>query len=102
MAAGTLCPGDEVVVLPSGNRTTIAAIDTYDGPLAVAESGSAITVRLADDLDVGRGDVLALAVAPPTVVREVDAVVCWFGEKPLRAGDRVTIKHNTRTTRDCS
>jgi sulfate adenylyltransferase large subunit len=99
VAAGTLRTGDDVVVLPSGNRTTIAAIDTFDGPLTEAESGSAITVRLADDLDVGRGDVLALAGAPPSVVREVDAVVCWFGEKPLRAGDRVTIKHNTRTTR---
>jgi sulfate adenylyltransferase subunit 1 (EFTu-like GTPase family) len=99
VAAGTLRPGDDVVVLPSGNRTTIAAIETFDGPLAVAESGSAITVRLTDDLDVGRGDLLAVASAPPTVVREVDAVVCWFGDKPLRAGDRVTIKHNTRTTR---
>jgi sulfate adenylyltransferase large subunit len=99
VAAGTLRPGDDVVALPSGRRTTITSIDTFDGPLSVAESGAAITVRLADDLDVGRGDVLALADAPPAVVREVEAVVCWFGEKPLRAGDRVTIKHNTRTTR---
>jgi len=99
LAGGVLRPGDEVVVLPSGTRTTVAALETFDGPLAEAVPPLSVTVRLADDLDVGRGDLLASAADPATVTREFEAVACWLDERPARPGGRYLLKHTTRTTR---
>ena len=95
---GPLRPGDEVVVLPGGRRTTVARVETYDGPLEQAPVGLSVSVHLADDLDVSRGDLIASADDPPEVVTELEATVCWFGDRPLRAGDRLRIKHTTRVT----
>jgi len=95
---GPLHPGDDVVVLPAGHRTTIERIDTYDGSLEEASVGLSISVRLADDLDVSRGDLLAAADEPAQVTTDLEATVCWFGERPLRAGDRLRVKHTTRVT----
>jgi sulfate adenylyltransferase subunit 1 len=98
IAAGTVAPGDEVVVLPGGARTTVASVETADGPLAAANAGRSVTVLLDDDIDISRGDVLASAVAPPRVTDEFDATLCWLAEKPLRPGARLLLKHGTRTT----
>jgi len=98
VAAGTVAPGDEVVVLPAGIRTSVAAVDTADGPLPAAGAGRSVTVRLADDVDVSRGDVLAAAGNPPRIADELDATLCWLAEKPLRPGARLLLKHGTRTT----
>ncbi|HWH27786.1 MAG TPA: GTP-binding protein [Mycobacteriales bacterium] len=98
VAAGTVRPGDEVVVLPGGARTTVAAVVTADGPLPAAGAGRSVTVLLADDIDVSRGDVLAAAGAPPRVADELDTTLCWLADKPLRAGARLLLKHGTRTT----
>jgi sulfate adenylyltransferase subunit 1 len=98
VAAGTVAPGDEVVVLPNGARTTVAAVETADGPLESAGAGRSITVLLAHDLDISRGDVLASAEEPPQVTDELDATLCWLAEKPLRPGARLLLKHGTRTT----
>ena len=98
VAAGTVAPGDEVVVLPGGARTTVAAVHTADGPLPAAGAGRSVTVLLADDLDVSRGDLLAAAHAAPRVTDELDATLCWLAEKPLRPGARLLLKHGTRTT----
>jgi sulfate adenylyltransferase subunit 1 len=98
IAAGTVRPGTEVVVLPGGARTTVAAVETADGPLAAAGAGRSVTVRLADNIDVSRGDVLAVADAPPRVTNDLDATVCWLAATPLRAGARLLLKHGTRTT----
>jgi len=98
VAAGTVAPGDEVVVLPSGVRTTVAAVETADGPLASATAGRSVTVLLTDDIDISRGDVLASAAEPPRVTDELDATLCWLAEKPLRPGARLLLKHGTRTT----
>ena len=95
---GPLRPGDEVVVLPGGQRSTVAEVATYDGPLAEAAIGLSVTVRLADDLDVSRGDLLAAADEPPTVTSSLVATVCWFGDQPLTAGQRLRVKHTTRVT----
>ncbi|HLU57328.1 MAG TPA: GTP-binding protein [Pseudonocardia sp.] len=98
VAAGTVAPGDEVVVLPSGVRTTVAAVETADGPLASATAGRSVTVLLTDDIDISRGDVLASAAEPPRVTDELEATLCWLAEKPLRPGARLLLKHGTRTT----
>jgi sulfate adenylyltransferase subunit 1 len=98
VAAGTVAPGDEVVVLPGGRRTTVAAVDTADGPLPAAGAGRSVTVRLADDIDISRGDLLAAADAAPRVTDELDTTLCWLADKPLRPGARLLLKHGTRTT----
>ena len=98
VAAGTVRPGDELVVLPGGARSTVAAVDTADGPLEVAGAGRSVTILLADDIDISRGDVLASPAAPPRVTTELEATVCWLATTPLRPGARLLLKHGTRTT----
>ncbi|SDN54035.1 sulfate adenylyltransferase subunit 1 [Allokutzneria albata] len=97
VAAGVATPGDEVVVLPSGRRSRIERVDTADGPLDEATAGQSVTVLLADDIDISRGDVIAAADDQPKLVDELDATICWLAGKPLRAGARVLVKHGTRT-----
>ncbi len=98
VAAGTVAPGDPVVVLPGGARTTVTAVETADGPLETAGAGRSVTVRLADDIDLSRGDLLAAADDLPVVTTELDATLCWLHERPLRPGARLLLKHGTRTT----
>jgi sulfate adenylyltransferase subunit 1 len=98
IAAGTIAPGDALVVLPGGAHTTVTSVDTADGPLPAAGAGRSVTIRLADDIDLARGDVLAAADAPPTVTSELDATLCWLSDRPLRPGSRLLLKHGTRTT----
>ncbi|HEX4702655.1 MAG TPA: GTP-binding protein, partial [Pseudonocardiaceae bacterium] len=97
IAAGTATPGDEVVVLPAGIRTTITGIDTMDGPLTEAAAGRSVTLRLAHDLDITRGDMIASVADPPRMRDELDATLCWLSESPLFAGARILVKHGTRT-----
>jgi sulfate adenylyltransferase large subunit len=99
VAGGVLHPGDEVTVLPSGRRTRVTSIETFDGPVDTAFPSMSVTVRVADELDISRGDMLVEPDDPPAAARELDAMVCWMGEEPLRPGARLTIKHTTRTTR---
>jgi len=99
VAGGVWSAGDEVVVLPSGKRTSVASVETADGPLDVAVPGMSITIRLADDVDVSRGDMLADPEQAPTVARELEATVCWMAEKPLEPRTKLAIKHTTRTVR---
>jgi sulfate adenylyltransferase subunit 1 len=87
-----------VVVLPGGARTTVASVDTADGPLDSAGAGRSVTVRLVDDIDISRGDLLAAADAAPRVTSELDATLCWLADKPLRPGARLLLKHGSRTT----
>ncbi|MBU3062927.1 50S ribosome-binding GTPase [Nocardia sp. NEAU-G5] len=98
VSAGVVSKGDEVVVLPSGTRTTVERIDTPDGELESAQPGRSVTLILADDVDVSRGDVIAAAADAPEPIQEFDATVCWLGDKPLRPGARLLLKHGTRTT----
>ena len=96
MASGVLRPGDDVVILPSGRRTKVSAIETFDGSLHEAAAPLSVTVRLTDDIDVSRGDLICRANNRPAVVRELDAMVCWMSEQPLTAGRRFVVKHTTR------
>jgi bifunctional enzyme CysN/CysC len=99
VASGALRPGDEVVVLPSGFATVIAGIDVYEGPVDEAVPPMSVSVRLADDVDISRGDMLARPNNVPRVTQDVDAMVCWFAERPLRGGATYLVKHTTRTTK---
>ena len=89
--------GDDVVVLPSGHRTRVSAVETADEALDEALPGQSVTIRLEDDIDVSRGDLLADPDDPPVVTREVLARLCWMSERPLLPGARLLVKHNTRT-----
>ncbi|GAA2710926.1 MULTISPECIES: GTP-binding protein [Streptomyces] len=99
IAAGVLRTGDAVTVLPSGRTTTVAGIDALGHPVDIAWAPQSVTVRLADDLDVARGDLIAPAAAAPAVTRDVEATVCHLADRPLRPGDRVLLKHTTRTVK---
>ena len=97
IAAGDWHPGDEVVVLPSGLRSRVAAIDTVDGELSEALPGQSVTIRLEDDVDVSRGDLLAGPDQLPVVARELTARVCWMADRPLADRARLLVKQTTRT-----
>ncbi|HSY15783.1 MAG TPA: GTP-binding protein [Jatrophihabitantaceae bacterium] len=98
--AGPLRVGDEVVVLPSGLRTTVSGIDSADGTMSVAEAGRSVVVRLSDDVDISRGDLLAVDRAPtPVPVNRLTATLCWLADRPLRPGDRFSLRHTTRDVR---
>jgi bifunctional enzyme CysN/CysC len=97
VASGAFRPGDEVVVLPSGVTTRVAAIDSFDGPVAEAFPPLSVTMRLEDDVDVSRGDMLCRAHNHPRQAKELEAMVCWMSERPLQPAGRYRIKHTTRT-----
>jgi bifunctional enzyme CysN/CysC len=99
VAGGVLKPGDEVVALPSGFTSTIESVETSDGPVAEAFSPMSVTVRLKDDLDVSRGDMLCRPSNRPTAGQDVEAMVCWMADTPLRIRGRYAIKHTTREAR---
>jgi bifunctional enzyme CysN/CysC len=99
VASGVWQAGDEVVVLPRGLRSRVAAVETADGPLADAIPGQSVTLRLEDDLDVARGDLLADPAAPPIVARELTARVCWMSERPLEPRQKLLLKQTTRVAR---
>jgi sulfate adenylyltransferase large subunit len=92
-----LSPGQEVMVLPAGTRTTIRRVATADGDLPYAGVGRCVDVDLADDTTAGRGDMLASSPLPE-VTDHLTVTVCWFGEEPLTAGQRFRVKHTTRST----
>jgi sulfate adenylyltransferase large subunit len=95
VAGGIWRAGDEVVVLPSGLRSTVEAIEPGD----VAIPPESVTIRLADDIDVSRGDMLADPERPPTVTRELEARICWMSERPLEPRAKLAVKHTTRAVR---
>jgi bifunctional enzyme CysN/CysC len=99
VAGGVLKPGDEVVVLPSGLRSTIEGIDTADGPIDEAYPPMSVTVRLTDDIDVSRGDMICRPQNQPHVSQDIDAMVCWLTDEPLRPRGMYAVKHTTRSAR---
>ena len=99
LAAGTLSPGDEVVVLPSGATTTVTSVETLDPDRHEAVPPMSVGVTVADDIDIGRGDLLAAPHNRPPAARELDTTICWMAEQPLAPGRRYALKHTTRTVR---
>jgi bifunctional enzyme CysN/CysC len=100
VAGGVFKPGDEVVVLPSGFTSRIAHIDTYDGPVTEAFPPMSVTIRLEDNIDISRGDMIARPNNQPLVAQDVDAMVCWMSESStLEPGRKLLVKHTTRTAK---
>ncbi|MFZ3560702.1 sulfate adenylyltransferase subunit 1 [Streptomyces sp. BH055] len=99
LASGVLRVGDRVTVLPSGRATTVAGLEVLGRSARAVWAPQSVTVRLADDIDVCRGDLIAAAGALPPLTRDLRAHVCHLHERPLRRGDTVLVKHTTKTVR---
>ena len=100
VAAGRLRPGDEVMVLPSGLTTTIASIDSPDGPLDEARPPQSVTVTLSDDLDISRGDMICRPNNQPMVTQDIEAMIAWMDSTAvLNPRTIFTLKHTTRSVR---
>jgi bifunctional enzyme CysN/CysC len=99
LAGGSVRAGDEVVVLPGGLSTRVAAVEGPAGPLEAAGAPLSVAISLDDELDVGRGALICAAEPRPSASRDVEATVCWMGESPARVGGRYLLKHTTRTER---
>ncbi|MDQ1294884.1 MAG: Sulfate adenylyltransferase [Actinomycetota bacterium] len=97
VASGRVRVGDELVVQPAGAITRVVELDGPDGPVEEACRSMSVTVAVADDLDIGRGDLLSGVAAPARTTREVRGIVCWLGDRPLTAGARVLLHVATRT-----
>ena len=97
IAGGSVGPGDRVVVLPRGQETTVARVVTFEGDLERAVAGQAVTVTLADEIDVSRGDVLAASAAPAQVGDQFEATVVWMADEPLLRGRTYLMRVGTKT-----
>ncbi|WP_184509052.1 sulfate adenylyltransferase subunit 1 [Terracoccus luteus] len=97
---GVLKKGDEVMVLPSGFTSRILAVETADGEVEEAFPPMSVTVRLEDEIDVSRGDMICRPHNQPAVAQDIDAMICWMDESsPMRLGGKYAIKHTTRSAR---
>jgi sulfate adenylyltransferase large subunit len=99
VASGVIRPGDAVVALPSGQRTRVQSIVTYDGEIAEATHAMSVTLRLVDEIDLSRGDMLVSPHNSPRVSRHFQAMVVWLHPQPLELGKNYLLKHTVRTTR---
>ncbi|MCW4466165.1 sulfate adenylyltransferase subunit CysN [Glutamicibacter sp. MNS18] len=99
VASGVMKAGDKVVVLPSGLPATIKEVSTADGPVDVAYPPMSVTVRLDDDVDISRGDMIVRPNNQPKVAQNFEAMICWMSDKPMKPGQKLAIKHTTKTAR---
>jgi bifunctional enzyme CysN/CysC len=100
VAGGVLKKGDEVLVLPCGLTSRIASVETADGEVEEAFPPMSVTVRLEDQIDISRGDMICRPHNAPTVAQDIDAMICWMDEtRPLEVGRKYALKHTTRTAR---
>ena len=97
--SGVVRVGDRVVVQHGGRETAVTGIVTLDGALSEAAAPQSVTLLLADDIDISRGDLIAHAASPATVAKTVDAMVCWMDAEPMARNGRYLVKHTTRTTK---
>jgi sulfate adenylyltransferase subunit 1 len=99
VSSGIVRVGDAVTVQPQGLTTSVVGIDTFDGPLDEAHAGQSVTLRIADDIDIARGDVLSAAEEPASVTRDLEGTVCWLAEATAPERTRVLVKSGSRTVR---
>jgi bifunctional enzyme CysN/CysC len=97
IVGGTVHVGDKVKVVPSGRESTVERIVTFDGDLQEAGAGDSVTITLADEVDVSRGDVLAAAAQPPAVADQFEAHIVWMNDEPMLPGRPYLFKLGTRT-----
>jgi bifunctional enzyme CysN/CysC len=95
IASGVVRPGDEVVVLPSGKRSRVTRIVTFEGDLAYAFAPLCVTLCIEDDLDISRGDMIAHCRNLPLTERSVEAMVVWMSDRPLEVGKTYLVKHTS-------
>lgn len=99
VAGGVFKPGDEIMVLPSGFTSTITAIDTFDGPVKEAYTPMSVTMRIDDDIDISRGDMLVRVNNVPKVGQDIEVMVCWLNRKKLVPRGKYTLMHTTKDVR---
>lgn len=99
VAGGVLKPGDEVMALPSGLTSKIAAIDLFNKEISEAFPPMSVTVRLEDDIDISRGDMICRVQNAPKPSQDIDAMICWMTNTPLSPRQKLAIKHTTRSGR---
>jgi sulfate adenylyltransferase subunit 1 (EFTu-like GTPase family) len=99
IASGRLAPGDEVLALPSRQRTTVKSIASFDGDLAKAFTPMSVTVTLNDEIDLSRGDMLVGPAQSPEQSRRFEAMLVWMHSQPMQLSQTFLLKHTTRTTR---
>ncbi|MFI5350803.1 MAG: sulfate adenylyltransferase subunit 1 [Elusimicrobiota bacterium] len=99
LACGSIGEGDEVLVLPAGARTRVASVEVGGRAARRIHGPASVTVRLRDELDVARGDMLACPVAPPRVGSEFDASICWMSSAPLAVGRKYLLQQTTAESR---
>ncbi len=96
IASGDIAPGDPVVILPSGRRTSVASIATFDGDLERSIAGESLTLTLADEVDVVRGDMIVSPDQPPKISNCIEATLVWLSETPADLNKSYRLKHTTR------
>lgn len=99
IASGSVRPGDEILVLPSGRRTRVRAVDVHGHEVKEAFAPMNVTLRLDDEVDVSRGDAIVAPSAPPEVASSVEANLVWMSERPLDRSRTYLLKHTTRVVR---
>ena len=97
ITSGTIMPGEEIVALPSGMTANVSSIVTYDGDLDEAGAGDSIVLTLDKEIDISRGDMIVRKNNLPSKASEIDCMLCWMSEEPMRMSDnRFILKHTTR------
>jgi sulfate adenylyltransferase subunit 1 len=99
VAGGSFAPGDEVIVLPGLKESTIESVDLFESPIPEANVSESVTLRLADDIDISRGDMIVKKGNLPSISQEIDIMICWFHEKPLNPAGKYIIRHTAREAR---
>jgi sulfate adenylyltransferase subunit 1 len=99
LESGVLVRGAEVLVLPAERRTVVRDIVTLEGSQAVAVAGDSVTLLLADEIDISRGDMIVDAAQPPQTMKTIDALICWLATEPMQMSGRYLLKQTTRSVR---
>jgi sulfate adenylyltransferase subunit 1 len=99
VAGGIFRPGDEVIVQPSGFKSKIRSVDTLDGPIEKAFPPMSVTLTLEDDIDVSRGDMIVRENNPPRTSQDLEVMLCWLNESPMRTGGKYVLRHTSSECR---
>jgi sulfate adenylyltransferase subunit 1 len=99
VSGGVFRPGDAVKVVPGGQTSIIESVETIDGTLDAAFAPMSVTLRLKDDIDISRGDMIVSGDCTPDVTQDLGVMICWLSDQPLQPGGKYALKHTTRDAR---